>query len=96
MAQFKYLEYSNLYDSILSKSKIYRCGDKHFLDLIKKECKNKTLIFEPGCGNGIITEKLAKIKNTKIIAADPSKPLIDGAKKRLKKYKNVKLIKKLC
>ena len=89
-----YLESARIYDSIISKSKIYLIGDKLLLNLVRKECNGRTSIYEPGCGTGLITEELAKIPNTKVICSDPSKELINGARKRLKKYKNLKIIEK--
>jgi ubiquinone/menaquinone biosynthesis C-methylase UbiE len=95
MKKDTYLENAKLYDFLISKSKIYRIGDKPFLDIIKKICKNISVsIFEPGCGTGLITKELVKIKNANIIAADPSQELITAAKIRFKKYKNIKLIRK--
>ncbi|MBW2978024.1 class I SAM-dependent methyltransferase [Candidatus Woesearchaeota archaeon] len=90
----KRLATAELYDSIVYKSKIYRIGDKPFFDLVKKFVKKGMTVYEPGCGTGLITKEIAKIKGVNIIASDPSSALLIGAKKRLSKFNNVKLVRK--
>lgn len=94
MKKLNYIDNAELYDSVISKSKIYGCGDRIFLKNIKKLCKNKTKIYEPGCGTGVITEKVAKIKGIDITGSDPSKGYISCAKNKLKRFKNIKFINK--
>jgi SAM-dependent methyltransferase len=95
MKKDTYLENAKLYDFLISKSKIYRIGDKSFLDIIKKFCKNTfAYVFEPGCGTGLITKELANIRNVNVIGADTSHELITTAKIRLSRYKNIRLLRK--
>jgi ubiquinone/menaquinone biosynthesis C-methylase UbiE len=93
----KYINNAGIYDSTLTKSKIYRIGDRQLLEEIKNYCKKYPAgiqIFEPGCGTGLITEQLALIKNAHITAVDPSSLFISAAKKRLSAFDNVKLVRK--
>lgn len=93
----KYIDDAGVYDSILTKSKIYRIGDRHFLREIKNYCKKypaAVSIFEPGCGAGLITKQIAGIKNALITAVDPSSLFISAAKKRLSGFGNVRLVRK--
>ncbi len=97
MTEEKYPEGAESYDRIISQSKIFNIGDKPFLDIII-DCVNDistdlpVTILEPGCGTGIITKRIAKIKNVKIIAVDPDVNYFKAAKIKLSKYNYVELL----
>ncbi|MGC9032639.1 MAG: class I SAM-dependent methyltransferase, partial [Candidatus Woesearchaeota archaeon] len=73
--------YGNISDLI--REKTY----EEVVKIIKSfEEKNKEIeILEAGCGNGWLTSKLLKFKNTKITAVDFSKGMLKELKNRLKK-----------
>ena len=54
--------------------------------------KKKSILMDMACGTGDITELFLKYLNNecKVYASDPNKQMLNAAKKRLKKYKNIK------
>ena len=80
------------YDQVFMVGWMDAVGDKELLSLINKT-RNKKIVYEPGCGTGLITEKIAEIPEIKvIIAVDPHQIYLTKAKKRLSKYKNVQVV----
>lgn len=63
------------------------------VSVIKKEFGNKNIkILDLGCGTGEYTKKIAeRLPGSKIVGLDISDKMIDVAKKKCQKYKNISL-----
>lgn len=87
------------YDTHLKKSiPLYTESQFFIKQLASYYIKDENLNYEIGCANGTVIGSLAKeyhkFKKTKFIGIDTSEKLIIEAKKRYKKYKNLKFIYK--
>ncbi|MFA4881088.1 MAG: class I SAM-dependent methyltransferase [Candidatus Doudnabacteria bacterium] len=92
-----YMKKADLYDRILSDFPyVEKTFDKILLAL--KDyigSKGEVEILEFGFGTGLLTEKIAKLEKVSYLTGiDPSGDFYSCARKRLKRYKKVRLIKK--
>lgn len=88
----QYVNNADVYDRAIKQSKVYGVGDEEFVRLVNTTVGNRNVkLYEPGCGTGLMTERLAQLPLTEIIAADPCKAYLENAKKRLNSFKNVRL-----
>jgi len=89
MADKTYIDDAERYDRIFKIAWLEPLADPELINLIKK-IKKKKIIYEPGCGTGLLTEKIAGIEGIEsIIAVDSHEIYLKKARKRLKKYSSV-------
>lgn len=92
-----YMKKADLYDRILSDFPYAEKTFNKILLTLKDYIRNKgrVEILEFGFGTGLLTQKIAKLKKiSRLTGIDPSGDFYSCARKRLKRYKKVWLIKK--
>jgi SAM-dependent methyltransferase len=72
----------------------FKARNKIILYILKKFCKKKAIYLEIGCGTGYVLKMIIeKFSNFKITGSELFDSGLKQAKKRLKNYKKIKLIK---